>query len=140
MSAPLRGGGSDATGRYYVGRRPAQTEVYVVARSELEPLAHLGYRSDEAFDWGDASDGALELAFAMLAHATQRRPPDLVCQAFCVEVTARFARAGFVLSQGDVALWLMTAFDDASSGGTEPGAGGLGARLAKWLRRHVRCG
>ena len=58
-------------------------------QSELEPLAHLGYRSDAAFDWGGLTDGALELAFAMLTHATQSRPTDLVCQAFCAEVVAR---------------------------------------------------
>ena len=27
--------------RYYVGRRPNDTEVYIVSRVELEPLAHL---------------------------------------------------------------------------------------------------
>ena len=55
----------------------------MVGRSELERLAHLGYRSDAAFDWGGSTEGALELAFAMLAHATQSRPTDLVCRAFC---------------------------------------------------------
>ena len=106
--------GSQASERYHVGRRPAQTEVYVVGRSELERLAHLGYRSDAAFDWGGSTEGALELAFAMLAHATQSRPTDLVCRAFCAEVVTRLNRAGFVLSHGDIALWLLTSFGDAS--------------------------
>ena len=65
-----------------------------------------------AFDWGDSTEGALELAFAMLAHATHSRATDLVCQAFCAEVVARLDRAGFVLCHGDIALWLLTAFDD----------------------------
>ena len=86
MSAPARRSGSQAPERYYVGRRPAQTEVYVVDQSELVPLAHLGYRSDAAFDWGGLTEGALELAFAMLTHATESRPTDLVCHAFCAEV------------------------------------------------------
>ena len=68
--------------------------MYFVDRSELEPLAHLGYRSDAAFDWGDSTEGALELAFAMLAHATHSRPTDLVCEAFCAEVVARLDSRG----------------------------------------------
>jgi Family of unknown function (DUF6166) len=115
-SAPARRDGSQAPERYYVGRRPAQADVYVVDQSELARLAHLGYRSDPAFDWGRRTDGALELAFAMLTHATRSRPTDLVCEAFCAEVVARLDSAGFVLSHGDIALWLLTAFGDASSG------------------------
>ena len=139
ISAPARRRGLQAPVRYYVGRRPAQTEVYVVERSELEPLAHLAYRSDAAFDWGGATEGALELAFAMLAHATQTRPTDLVCEAFCTEVVTRLDPAGFVLSHGDIALWLLTAFGDASSDGGGPEhPGGLRARVASWIRACVR--
>jgi hypothetical protein len=142
ISAPARRRGLQAPERYYVGRRPAQTEVYVVAQSELEPLAHLGYQSDAAFDWGDSTDGALELAFAMLAHVTQSRPTDLVCEAFCTDVVIRLHCAGFVLSHGDIALWLLTAaFGDASSGELRPEHGiGLGARLAHWIRTWMRRG
>ena len=112
-----------------------------MARSELAPLAHLGYRSDAAFDWGGLTDGALELAFAMLTHATQSRPTDLVCQAFCAEIVTRLDSAGFVLSHGDIVLWLLTAFGDASSGELRPGHGiGLGARLATWIRTWMRRG
>ena len=104
ISAPARRRGLQAPVRYYVGRRPAQTEVYVVQRSELEPLAHLAYRSDAAFDWGGATEGALELAFAMLAHATQTRPTDLVCEAFCHRGGHPVGpRQGFVLGHGDIA-------------------------------------
>lgn len=141
LSAPARRSGSQASERYYVGRRPAQTEVYVVDQSELEPLAHLGYCSDAAFDWGGSTEGALELAFAMLAHATQSRPTDLVCRAFCAEVVARLDLGGFVLNYGDIALWLLSAFGDASS--SEPGhgqPGGLRARLANWIRTRMRRG
>jgi hypothetical protein len=141
LSAPARRGGSQAPERYYVGRRPARTEVYVVDQSELAPLAHRGYRSDAAFDWGRLSDGALELAFAMLTHATQSRPTDLVCQAFCAGVVARLNSAGFVLSHGEIALWLLTAFGDASSSEPGPEHGiGLGARLANWIRTWKRRG
>lgn len=113
--------------------------MYLVDRSELEPLAHLGYRSDAAFDWGDSTEGALELAFAMLAHATQSRPTDLVCEAFCAEVVARLDRAGFVLSHGDIAMWLFTAFGDPSfvGPGTERPVG-LARRAANWIRARVR--
>jgi Family of unknown function (DUF6166) len=138
MSAPARRSGSQASERYYVGRRPAQTEVYVVDRAEPERLVHLGYRSDVAFDWGGLTDGALELAFAMLAHVTQSRPTDPVCRAFCTGVVARLDPAGFVLSHGDIALWLLTAFGDAPAGESGPEhPGGLGARLADWIRTRI---
>lgn len=121
-----------------MGRRPAHTEVYVVDQSEVEPLAHLGYRSDATFDWGGSTEGALELAFAMLAHATHSRPTDLVSRTFCAEVIAQLEPAGFVLSHGDIALWLFTAFGDASP--AEPGIerpAGLAHRAANWIRAQV---
>jgi uncharacterized protein DUF6166 len=98
--------------RYYVGRRSGGTEVYVVSRVGVEPLEHHGYRGSAPFDWGAASPGALELAFAMLAHGTESRPPDLICSTFWSEVVACLDRAGFVLCHGDLALWLLTAFRD----------------------------
>jgi hypothetical protein len=139
-SAPARRSGLQAPEHRYVGRRPAHTEVYVVDQAELEPLAHLSYRTDAGFDWGDSTEGALELAFAMLAHATQSRPTDLVCRAFCAEVVTQLEPAGFVLSHGDIALWLMTAFSDASS--SEPGpeyqvgrVRRAASRIRTWMRR-----
>ena len=76
----------------------------------------------------------------MLAHATQSRPTDLVCRAFCAEVVTRLNRAGFVISNGDIALWLLTSIGDASSG--EPGpqhriglGAGLANRIPTWMRR-----
>lgn len=98
--------------RYYVGRRSGGAEVYVVSRVGIEPLEHHGYRGSAPFDWGAPSPGALELAFAMLAHVTESRPPDLICLTFWSEVVACLDRAGFVLGYGDLALWLMTAFRD----------------------------
>lgn len=115
MPAPSHRRRSSPPERYYVGRRPDRSAVFIVSRTELEPLAHLSYQSDAAFDWGRLTEGALELAFAILVHTTQSRPTDLVSQTFCGEVVACLERAGFVLSQGDVALWLLTAFrEDAS--------------------------
>ena len=112
--------------------------MYVVGRTELEPLAHVGYRSDAAFDWGCLTEGALELAFAMLAHTTGSRT-DLVCQAFCGEVVACLEPAGFVLSHRDVALWLLTAFGDASPDRPGPDRpGGLHRRAAGWIRSWRR--
>jgi hypothetical protein len=141
MSAPARRSGSQAPEHHYVGRRPAHTAVYVVYRAELEPLAHLSYRTDAGFDWGDSTEGSLELAFAMLAHATQSRPTDLVCRAFCAEVVTQLDPAGFVLSHGDVALWLMTAFVDASSSEPEPEHPvGLARRAANRIRTWMRRG
>jgi len=114
--------------------------VFVVSRTELEPLAHLSYQSDVAFDWGRLTEGALELAFAILAHTTQSQPTDLVSQAFCGEVVARLGRAGFVLSDGDVALWLLTAFCETPLGtdrGSTVRSGSTGAPggFRSWLRR-----
>lgn len=127
--------------RYYVGRRPNDTEVYIVSRVELEPLAHLNYQSSAAFDWGCLSAGALELAFAMLAHTTESRPTDLVCETFRAEVLACLDPAGFVLSRGDIALWLMTLFSDGNGPSYEPGSDGdarLGRRAASWIRSWLR--
>lgn len=97
---------------YYVGRRSTGTEVYVVSRVGIEPLEHHGYRSSASFDWGAPSPSALELAFAMLAHGTESRPPDLICVTFWTEVVACLDRSGFVLGYGDLALWLLMAFCD----------------------------
>jgi len=84
----------------------------VVSSAGIEPLEHRGYRSSAPFDWGAPSPGALELAFAMLAHGTESTPPDLICATFWTEVVACLDRSGFVLAYGDLALWLLTAFCD----------------------------
>jgi len=95
VSVPARRSCSRAPERYYAGRRRSRQKVFVVSRSELEPLAHLGYRSDAGFDWGGApSDGALELAFAMLTHTAQSEPPDLVCRAFAIRWWLGWTRRG----------------------------------------------
>jgi uncharacterized protein DUF6166 len=123
MAFPARASAREAPGargardmrrpeHYYVGRRSRGTEVYVVSRAGIEPLEHHGYRSSAPFDWGAPSPGALELAFAMLAHGTDSRPPDLICVKFWTEVVACLDRSGFVLGYGDLALWLLTAFCD----------------------------
>jgi uncharacterized protein DUF6166 len=141
MPAPARLRCANAPERYYVGRRAERTEVHVVSRSELEPLAHLSYRGDAAFNWGRLTEGALELAFAMLVRSTESRPPDLVCRAFCREVVACLDPAGFMLSHGDIALWLMTA---ACDGGPSPDGPGperpirLGCWPTDWIRSRRR--
>ena len=129
--APGVGGARDPLRpeHYYVGRRSHGAEVYVVSRAALEPLEHHEYRTSAPFDWGAPGPGALELAFAMLAHGTESRPPDLICVTFWSEVVARLDRPGFVLGHGDLALWLLTAFRDDE----EPPPRG---RLS--LRDHVR--
>lgn len=127
--------------RYYVGRRPYETEVYVVTGTAIVPLQHPDYQSDAAFDWGDLTAGALELAFAMLAHTTDSRPPDPICLTFWADVVARLDRAGFVLADGDIALWLLTAFcegDASSAGPAADRSGGPGSRAVGWLRSRLR--
>ena len=66
----------------------------MVTGSAVEPLEHPGYRSDAAFDWGDLTAGALELAFAMLADTTDSRPPDRICLTFWAEVVAALTVMG----------------------------------------------
>lgn len=132
---------SRASERYYVGRRPRETDVYIVTGTELEPLEHPSYQSSAAFDWGDLTAGALELAFAMLAHTTDSRPPDPICLTFRAEVVAYLDRAGFVLGDGDIALWLLTAFcevegsHDALPPDGSPSARG---RAVGWFRSRLR--
>lgn len=128
--------------RYYVGRR-CKTEVRVVGRAEVEPLPHLKYRSGAEFDWGLCNVGALELAFALLADATESHPADVVCRAFCAEVIACLDPAGFVLSHGDVAIWLMTVAENAGDWPSDRGADGhkqLGARASRRIRSWLRRG
>jgi hypothetical protein len=139
MQARAPRGCSFAPERCYVGRRPAHTEVYVVDRYEVKPLAHLCYRSEATFDWGGSTEGTLELAFAILADATQSQPTDLVCRTFCAEVIAPLNPAGFVLGHGDIALWLLTAIPDGPSGRPAPVPRvGLRRRAANWIRARVR--
>ena len=139
--APTRRQRSHRPDRYYVGRRPATTEVHIVSRTELEPLPHLNYQSGVPFDWGCWTAGALELAFAMLAHTTESRPTNLVCRTFCGEIAACLDPAGFVLSHGDVALWLMIAFSDAEPPPHDQNPDGhvdMGRRAARWIRSRLR--
>ncbi len=82
----------------------------MVSRTAIDPLEHPGYRCAAPFDWGGPTRGALELAYAMLAHSTASRPPDPVCTTFWTEVVACLDRSGFVLGQSEIALWLLTAF------------------------------
>jgi hypothetical protein len=96
--------------RYYVGRRTRETEVYVVTRTHVEALEHPRYQTNTPFDWGDLTPGALELAFAVLVHSTGQRPPAPICETLRADVIADLHRAGFVLGEGDIALWLLTAF------------------------------
>lgn len=127
--------------RYYVGRRARDPEVYIVTSTDVEPLEHPGYESSAAFDWGDLTAGALELAFAILAHTTGSRPPPPVCQTFWAEVVARLDRAGFVLGDGDVALWLLTAFCDGGDpyGAAPPdGSRGVRSRAVGWFHSRLR--
>jgi len=132
---------SRPTERYYVGRRPRDTEVYIVTATEVARLQHPGYQTSTAFDWGDLTAGALELAFAMLAHTTDSRPPDPICRTFRAEVVARLDPAGFVLGEGDIALWLLTAFSEGDGSYDAPprdGSRSRRRRAAGWLRARVR--
>jgi hypothetical protein len=125
--------------RYYVGRRPEGTEVFVVTGSDVMPLVHHGYQSDAAFDWGDLSAGALELAFALLIQSTERRPPDTICAAFCADVVGHLDRTGFLLGDDDIALWLTTALCDSDIyRARPPGWQNLGGRVRGWLRARLR--
>lgn len=116
--------------RYYVGRRPRQTEVYVIRGTEIEPLEHRGYRSRAPFDWGAPSDGGLELAYAILLDSTEIPPPDAICLIFWTDVVACLGRPGFVLEHSEIALWLLTAFRDPAE--LPPSSG------PRWLDRIRR--
>jgi len=77
----------------------------------------------------------------MLAHTTESRPTKLVCRTFCGEIVACLDPAGFVLSHGDVALWLMIAFSDAEPPPHDQNPDGhvdMGRRAARWIRSRLR--
>lgn len=102
--------------RFYVGRRPEQTEVFVVTLRNVERLRPRAHRRDAAFEWGSAADpSSAELAFAILCHTTRREPPERVCAQFHVDVVASLPHAGFVLGCDDVALWLAAEQRDAET-------------------------
>lgn len=97
-------------------------------------MAHPRYRSAAAFDWGRPTDGALELAFALLSHASVSDPPEPICRVFCEEVVCMLPPDGFVIARGDVALWLLAALEDAGSDWPafkRPAEW----RLIRWIRR-----
>lgn len=108
--------------RYYVGRRPGETEVYVISGTEIRPLEHLCHRSSAPFDWGAPTEGGLELAYAVLVDATESRPPEPICQAFWTGVVAGLDRSGFVLECSEIALWLFTSFRDREEPPPRPGS------------------
>lgn len=85
--------------------------VYVVHRADVEPLTHLQYRSTAPFDWGRQTDGALELAFALVSHAALGDPPLPICRVVCEEIVSRLPADGFVIARGEIALWLLAAPD-----------------------------
>lgn len=123
--------------RYYVGRRARATEVHIVTRAGIEPLAHPGYRSSAAFDWGSINPGALELSYALLAASTGSGPTEQVSRVFCAEVVAHLDRTGFVLATSDVAVWLMGACSRAEDSGSGARAG-LRRRPLQWVRARLR--
>jgi len=138
MTRTRRSRGSE---QYYVGRRPRGTEVYVVTATEVEPLEHRRYQSSATFDWGDPTTGALELAFAMLAGITESRPPDPICLTFWAEVVSCLDRAGFVLGDSEIALWLLTAFCDGDGSHDRPPPDGCRrprGRAVGWFRSRLR--
>lgn len=110
----------------------------MVGRTAIEPLEHPGYRCAAPFDWGAPTSGALELAYAMLAHSTASRPPDPICVTFWTEVVACLDHPEFVLGHGEIALWLLTTFRD----GEEPprkqvrGMRERLRRVRRWGRRR----
>jgi hypothetical protein len=130
-----KGYGRGAQGRFYVGRRSARTEVYVVTLCDVEHLRPR-MRGPE-FSWGPAAaPGGAELAFAILGDVTRREPSEQLCARFELDVLASLPRAGFVLGRDDVVLWLAVEQRDA---GTEPPAARrAGGRLEDALARAVR--
>lgn len=137
VHAITRRGQSHRPERYYVGRRAGATEVHIVTREGIEPLAHPSYRSSAAFDWGSISAGALELSYALLAASTGSGPTEQVSRMFCVEVVAHLEQRGFVLAASDVAVWLMGAFSRVEDSGSGARAG-LPRRALGWVRSRLR--
>jgi hypothetical protein len=102
-----------------------RTEVYVVTRSDVEPLRHALRDDDAAFGWSrDPGPGGMGLASAILRDATGWEPLESVCAQFHAEVIASLPHAGFVLSREDVVLCLAAGFHNTSSGRSSPAPGG----------------
>ncbi|WP_320671774.1 DUF6166 domain-containing protein [Patulibacter defluvii] len=98
---------------FYVGRRRGP-EVLVVSGAAVERLAHREYRSPAPFAWGAGASwlGRVELAFALLADLSGRRPPDAVAFALYGGLVGRLPAARFVLSEVELERWLARAGHD----------------------------
>ena len=99
-------------------------------------MAHLHYRSHASFDWGECSDGALELAFALLSYAATGDPPEPICRVFCDEVLAGLPAEGFVLAHGQIAFWLLMTLSEVCRDRHRRYLA-LGRCLVSWIRHGL---
>jgi hypothetical protein len=99
---------------YYVGRRSAgigglaaaNLTVQAVGRHAVRDLRHHRRWSMAPFDWSADSDGAIELAYALLEDLTGLYPSAELCAELAGDVLARLPGDGFVLADLDLLGWL----------------------------------
>jgi hypothetical protein len=92
--------------RFYVGRRGAHAEAYVVTRDGVAPLLHHAFYGHAPFDWGSRGAGATELSFSLLCDATRGRVPAAVVAELAADLVADLPGDGFILSADDLGRWL----------------------------------
>ncbi|HWT93491.1 MAG TPA: DUF6166 domain-containing protein [Solirubrobacteraceae bacterium] len=98
---------------YYVGRRSpgiggmaANLSVQAVGRHAVRDLRHHRRWSMAAFDWGAETEGAVELAYALLEDLTGLYPSAGLCEQLATDVLARLPGDGFVVADMDLLGWL----------------------------------
>lgn len=111
-SAPRPAGEEHPT--YYVARRSpgiggmaaANLSVQAVGRHAVRELRHHRRWSMAAFDWAVDSEGAVELAYALLEDLTGLYPSSELCAELAGEVLAHLPDDGFVVADMDLLGWL----------------------------------
>jgi len=119
-------------------RRPRSTSS---SRTELEPLPHLKLSERCAVRLGLAGQRARWSSPSPCLRHHESRPTNLVRRTFWRrDRGVAWTLPVFVLSHGDVALWLMIAFSDAEPPPHDQNPDGhvdMGWRAARWIRSRL---
>jgi uncharacterized protein DUF6166 len=92
----------------YIGKWTAfGRTVFVEQAGFSRPLRTRRDGMVPTYSWGESGRGSLELAHALIAHATSNDPlARRLSPAFAAEVIARFPQSGFRLDRDELLGWI----------------------------------